>query len=104
MEMNELQAILHFLFLDEVERFEQLAGGQAELAGVASALLPLPASRRSQLDADADIGAHVQLLGYLGYQPQLVLLLYHQEDALAHLLRQQSQLDIAFILVPVADD
>ena len=55
-EVNQLQAILHLLLFQEIEGFEQLAGCQTELAGIASTLLPLATARGSQLDADTDIG------------------------------------------------
>ena len=41
MEMNQFQAIFHVLLIQKVQRFQQLAGGQAEFAGIASALFPL---------------------------------------------------------------
>ena len=100
--MYQLQAVLHLTCFEEVECFEQFTRSQAELAGVAAALLPLAASAGSQLDADTDVGAYLQLFGHLGDEIQFVQLFYHQIDAFAHLLCQQGQFDEAFVLVTVA--
>ena len=101
-EVNQLEAILQLLAFQEVECFEQFATGQAELAGVSAALFPLAAAARGQLDTNADVGAHTQLLGHLGDKVQFVEFLHHQEDAFAHLLRQQGHFDEALVLVAVA--
>ena len=101
-EVNQLQAILQVLLVEEVQGFEQLAGSEAELAGVSTALLPLATATGGQLDADANVGAHLQLTRHLSDDVQLVELLHHEVDALAHLLSQQSHLDEALVLVAVA--
>ena len=46
-EMNQLQAILHFFLFQEIKCLEQLTGSQSELAGIASAFFPLSATGRS---------------------------------------------------------
>ena len=94
----------HSLAFEQIERFEQLAAVQSELARVAAALLPLAATGGGELDADAEIGADVELLGHAGDCLQLVEFLDDDENALSHLLRQQSQLYVALVLVAVADD
>ena len=104
MEMDQLQAIRQVFLFQKVERLQQLARRQAELAGISSALFPFAATGRGQLDADADIRADIQLFGHLGDQNQLVDLLDNQKNPFTHFLCQQSQLDIAFILIAVADD
>ncbi len=103
-EMNEFQAVAQPFGRKHLQRLQQLARREAELAGVAAAVLPLAAARRTQLDADADVGAQVETLGDVGYEVELVHLLYYQIDTLAHLVGQQRQLDIALVLVAVADD
>ena len=103
-EVDEAQAVLHVLLLQDLQRFEQLARRESELAGVAAALLPLAAARRGELDAYAQVRPYVQLLGKAGYELELVHLLHDEEDALAHLLGEQGELDVALVLVAVADD
>ena len=103
-EVYELEAVAHLLLLKEIEGLEQFAAGEAELTAVASAFFPLATARGGQLDADADVGLHVQLACQLGDEFQLVELLHHEEDALAHLLCQQGQLYEALVLIAVADD
>ena len=68
------------------------------------ALLPLAGTAAGQFDADADVGLHVQLLGFACDNLQLVHLLHHNEDMLAHLLCQECQFDVALVLVAVADN
>ena len=103
-EVDELQAVHHLVLLQEVERREQFARVQTELAAVAAALLPLAAAAARELDAHTHIGPDTQLLGNIGYEFQFVGFLHHQEDSTPHLLRQQSQFHIALVLVAVADD
>jgi hypothetical protein len=103
-EVDELQAVLHIDFLQNVQSLQQFTRIEAELAGVAAALLPFACARRGELDADADVGPYTELLRHVGDDLQFVDLLHHEEDALAHLLRQQGQLYVALVLVAVADD
>ena len=103
-EMDELEAVEHLLLLQEVEGFEQLGAGQSELRGVAAALFPFAAARGGQLDAYAEAGADAVLLRGAGDYLELVHLLHDDEDALAHLLCQQGQFDIALVFIAVADD
>ena len=103
-EMDQLQAICQIFLFKEIKCFQQFAGRQAELAGIAPALFPFATAGRGQLDADADIRTDIQLFSHLGDQSQLIDLLDNQKDAFPHFLRQQSQFDIALILVAVADN
>ena len=104
MEMDESQAVAHILLVEQFQCFQQLGTGQTELRSVAAAFLPFSAAAAGQLDADADIGAHIELLGHLGDEFQFVHLLHDDEDLLAHLLCKQGQFDIALVLIAVADD
>ena len=103
-EVYEPQAVAHVLLVEHLQRFEQLSAGESELRCVAAALLPLARARGGQLDANAYVGPHIQLLGHTGYDLQLVHLLHHNEYVLAHLLRQEGQLYVALVLVSVAHD
>ena len=104
MEMDQFQAVLHSLTLEEIECFEQFAGSQTKLAGIPSGLLPLAASRRSQFDTDTDIRLHIQLFCHAGNQFQFIHFLNDQENALTHFLCQQSKLDIAFVFISITDN
>ena len=103
-EVDEAHAVVQTLLVERLQSLQQLRRAQTELRGVAAALLPLARARRSQLDAYADIGAYAELLCGSGDESNLVHLLNDDENALAHLLRQQRQLDVALVLVSVADD
>ena len=103
-EVDELEAVLHAAPLEHLGGLEELAGVEAELAGVAAALFPFAGARGGELDADAYLGPHLERAGGLEDALQLVELLGHEEHLLAHLLRQQRQFDVALILVAVADD
>ena len=104
MEMNQLQAILHPFAIEKIERFEKLTGCQAEFAGIATRFFPLATTGRSQFDADTDIRLYIQLLRHLGNQLQFIHFLYDKEDTFTHLLRKQSQFNITFVLITVADN
>ncbi|CCZ69498.1 uncharacterized protein BN759_01686 [Bacteroides sp. CAG:702] len=104
MEMNQLQAILHFLFFDKIECLKQFTGSQPELAGISPTFFPFSTSRRSQLDTYTDIGTYIELLCHFGYEAKLVQLLHYQENALSHLLCQQSQFDVTLVFVSVTNN
>ena len=103
-EVYQPEAFGEVVCLEHLQRFQQLAGVEAELAAVAARLLPLAAATAGQLHPYADVGLHLESLGDADCQLQLVEFLHHDEDLLAHLLCQQGQLDVALILVAVADD
>ena len=87
-----------------VDGAEQFAGVQTKLAAVAATLFPLAAAAARQLDAEADIGTDVEATGHAVDQFQLAQFFHHHKDAAAHLLGQESQFDVALILIAVADD
>ena len=103
-EVYEPQAVAQSELVEHLQGHEELGGVEAELRCVASALAPFAAAARCELDADAQVGVYAELLGGLGDDGQLGQFLDDEEDALAHLLRQQSQFDEVLVLVPVADD
>ena len=104
MEMNQAQAVLHVLLLQQIQCFQQLSAGQSELRGVATALFPLATTAGCQLDADTDIGLDTQFLRLLGNDFQFVKLFDDNKDTLAHLLSQQGQLDVRLILITITDN
>lgn len=104
MEMNQLEAVGHFVCAQEIERFEQLRGVESELADVAAALFPFAAAGRRQFDADAQIGLHIELFGNSGNQLQFVELLNHHKHLPAHFLSQKGKLHILLVFISVADN
>ena len=103
-EVDEFEAVFQLVLMHIVNGTEQLAGVQAELAAVAAALFPLAAAAARQLDAEADVRADVQSLGNPVDEFQFAQFLNDDKDAASHLLCQQSELDVALVLVTVADD
>ena len=103
-EMDEAQAVAQSQLVELLQSHQELRRVQSELRGVAAALAPLAAAVACQLDADTQVGVHAKLLCRLSDDGQLGKLLDDEEDTLAHLLRQQRQLDEVLVLVTVADD
>ena len=103
-EMDESDAVVQTLVIECFERLEQLRRAQSELRSVASALLPFARSARSQLDTNADVRLNAKLLCGSGNQSYLAHLLNNDKYALAHLLCEQRQFDVALVLVAVAHD
>ena len=103
-EVNKAQAVVQTLFVEYLQSLEELHGCESELRGISSTLFPFSRPRRSQLDTDAEIGLHPQLTGRFGNELQLIELLHDNEDMLSHLLCQQGQLNVALVLVAIADD
>ena len=103
-EMYQLEAVFHAFLLQHFERLEQFRTGESKLAGVATALFPFAASRRGQFDSDTQVGLDIQFFGGLGNDVDFVQFFHHDKDALAHLLCQQGQFDVALVFVAVADD
>ena len=104
MEMDESQTVFHILLLQQVEGLQQLGTGQSELRSIAATLFPLATTTAGQLDADADIRTHAQLLCLTGNDIQFVQLLHDDKDTLAHLLCQQGQFDVRLVFVAVTDN
>ena len=102
--MYEFEAVFHLVLFENVERFEQFARIEAELADIATRIFPLAAARAGQLDADTDVGAYFQPFGNVGNEVQLVEFFDNEEDASAHFLCQEGQLNVVFVFIAVADD
>ena len=102
--MDELHAVFHFLFLDVVQCFQEFGAVEAELAVVSAGFFPLAAAGTCQLDANADVRAHADTAGKFHHQMEFVHLLDDDENLLAHLLREEGELDKILVLVAVADD
>jgi hypothetical protein len=103
-EVDEFDTIRQAFGGGHLDGLDELRGVETELALVAARLLPLADPERRQLDAQPDVGAHVELARQTRDEGQFVELLDDQEDPLAHLLGQQRQLDEVLVLVAVAHD
>ena len=104
MEMDEAETVAHTFLVEELKGIEELGTGETKLAGIATALFPFTAAAAGKFDANAQLRLDIEFLCHTGDDLKLVEFLYYDEDALAHLLCKQSQLDIALVLVAVADD
>ena len=102
--VDEFEAVLHVVFLKEVEGFEQFGRGEAELAAVATRFLPFACARAGQLDAHAEVGRDLQATGDFCCRLQFVQLLADDDDLTAHLLGEQGELDELLVLVTIAND
>ena len=103
-EVDKTKAVVQALLIKDAQGVEELRTGKSELRRIASALGPFARTARCELDAYAQVRLHVELLGCAGDDVKLVELLDNDKDALSHLLGQQSQLDVALVLVSIADD
>lgn len=103
-EVNEAQTIAKSKFVEHLKSHQQLRRVQPELRSIASTLAPFTASVASQLDANTKIGMHAKFLCSLGNDGQFWEFLDNEEDAFAHLLSQESQLDEVLVLMSVTDN
>ena len=102
--MNELQTVHAIVTTKELQCLQQIARIKSELAGITSTLFPFTGTRRSQLDTNTNVRTHIEHLGRSEDGFQLLNLFNHNENTLAHLLGQQSHLDVIAVLVSVTDD
>ena len=103
-EVYEPQRVVQVLLVENRESLEQLARRESELARVTSAVLPFARSARGEFYPYAKVRLDIELPRRLGNDFEFVEFLDDNENSLAHLLRQQSQLYIVLVLVSVADD
>ena len=93
-----------------VRRFEvahdghEVGRGDAELRAVAGGRGPLAGAARGELDADAEAGGDLLLVGEPHEAPELVGLLHHRHDALAEALPEQHGAQHGRVFVAVADE
>lgn len=62
-EVNEFEAVFHFILFENIESFEQFARVESEFADISSRVFPFSASRAGQFDADSYVGADFQSFG-----------------------------------------
>ena len=103
-EMNEFQAVVHAHFVERLQGLQQFGRVEAELGGVAAALLPLARARRGELDAYAEVGAHAEFLRGAGNAYEFGHLFDDEEHALAHFLCQERKFYKVLVFVAVADN
>ena len=103
-EMEQVEAVAHFVLAEEFEGVDDFGDKQAKLGADAAGLLPTPRPARGELDADTDRRLYVVQLGVFGDQFQLAELFDHRDDVAADLGGQDHRLDELIVLEPVADD
>lgn len=62
-EVNEFEAVFHFILFENIESFEQFARVESEFADISSRVFPFSASRAGQFDTDSYVGADFQSFG-----------------------------------------
>ncbi len=102
--MEELEAVLHAVRLEQVEAAQDLGDGETELRAVAARRLPAAHAARRQFHAHADARPHADLLGVLQDELEFGVLLDDRDDVAADLLRPHRQLDELGVLEAVAHD
>ena len=103
-EVDEFHAVAQTHRFEAVESFEEFGTVEPELRSIAAGRFPFACGAGSELDADAQIGAHAHLFGRAGNDVQFGELLDDEKDAFAHLLRQEGEFDEVLVLMAVADD
>ena len=103
-EVQQLEAVGHAARLQLLEPAHDLGDRQAELRAVAARTLPPAAAAGRELDAEADLRPHADLLGVLEDQAELGVLLDDGDDVAPDLLGQHRHLDELGVLEAVADD
>ena len=104
MEMDKFQTVHAVVTTQELQRLQQITRIQSELTGITATLFPFTGARRGQLDTNTNVRTHMEHLGRGKDGFQLLDFFNHNENTLAHLLSQQSHLDVIAVLVPVADN
>src|SRR6478735_1184684 len=104
MEVQQLQAVEHVALGQAIDDLDHLRGGEPEFGAVARGICPTADALGRQLGANAEQRLDAELLGGSEYDVDLLQALEHDDDGLVELLRQERGLDVAGVLVPVADD
>src|SRR5262249_13856653 len=103
-EVHQLQRLGQVALFQVVKRFKNLAYGQSELRSEPGARLPTPRAFGGELDADANDGLYVELLGIANDALQFREFLHHRNNLFADFPGQDGHFDEFIILEAVADD
>ena len=104
MEMDEFEAVVHAFFVEKFECLEKFATGESELAGIAAAIFPFAATRRSEFYPNAEVWFDLKFFCNSCNGFQFIQFLDHNEDPFAHFLCEQGQFDITLVFISIADD
>ncbi len=104
MEVQELEAVLHSLLLELVERAEDFGDRKAELRAVTARALPTAGALGGELHAHAELRADAHLLRVVHDELQFGVLLDDRNDLAADLLREHRHFDELGVFEAVADD
>ena len=102
--VQQLEAILHTARLEVLENLDHLGEREAELGLHARAMAPTARARSGEVDAHADLGTDLVLVGVLHDEPEFREVLDHRNDVAPELGRQRDELDVAVFLEAVAND
>ncbi len=91
-------------FLQKAHGVQNFGRPEAKFGAVAGGGLPAPRTTGTQPHAQADDRLHLQCLGQVQDDGQLVEFFYDQNDLQSELARVQRQFDVFLILVAVAHD
>jgi hypothetical protein len=103
-EVQQPQAVEHAALLQAVHHLHHLGRGEAELGLVASGRGPAPHALAAELGAHAERGPDAQVFEGAEDDVQLLDALEHHHDRVVEALRHERGLDVAAVLVAVADD
>ena len=104
MKVNQVQTVMQPLVIECLQRLQKFRRRKPELGSIAATVSPFAGTAGCQLDADTEVRLYVQFLCCTCNEVDFIEFLYYDEDALTHLLCQQSQFYIALVLVSVTDN
>ena len=104
MEVYQTEAVAHTLLVEEFERLKEFGAGESKLTSISPTFLPFATTGRSQFDTNTEIRLDIQFFCLACNQFQFIRFLDHNEDPLAHLLSEESEFDIALVLISIADN
>jgi hypothetical protein len=103
-EVHELEAVEHVLGAQAVDRLDDLRRRQAELAALAARVGPLADALGHQPRADADVRPDADVARHADHHVELGEAVDHEDRGAAEALRHERGLDVAAVLVAVADE
>ena len=104
MEMQQLDAAEHAVFVQHADGGDDFGHAQAELGVFAAGGGPFAGSLGGEFHPDAQFGLDAGLLGQLDDLFQLKQFFHHQGDVVADLVGVEHSFNVFGVLVAVADD
>ena len=104
MEVQELQAIEHVALGQAIDDFDHLGGGEPEFRAITRGIRPTPDTLGRQFRAHTEQRPDADLLRSPEHDVDLFQTFEYDDHGLVEALRQERGLDVAGVLVAVADD